>query len=426
MDATVISDARTSRLDAGFAEDVAFTDAAEAVDAGSGVADLGFADVGVADAGLVDAGTDAGLPVDSGITCNFGAAGDTERPRTVLVSHPYDANAGRGHEVRSLTLQQNGTLVDNGMRLDTGARVKALAFVPSGELALALGEDGELVSLAVLGTTLSVLDMIQLPSADYGEIHISPDGQTAWIIGLNVAETSGISVVRIDCSGLLLEEPNLFLNIRLAESLAFLPGGQRAVLLGGQAVFDPMDPKDLRVLELNALGGFSEIDNADIFHDIVSTGRIAVSPNGRTLMVPNNSIASNETSLVLVADINGTVLSEASRIMNLDGPEEALFSPDGVAVLVTRPEANRVTVLRDSGSGWAVAFEIGGLGLVDQMAMVPRGSLLGLVLLPSIDTNGTSNVAMLKIDPNGVVRDLGQLDFGDGFEEIPEAIAVMQ
>lgn len=432
VDATQGEDVRSARLDAGFVDaatvDSGSTDAAVS---DSGSIDSGAFDSGDLDASVVDTGPrDSGVPdvgsPDSGIVCHFDRTGDAERPRIVLVGHPYDANANRGHEIRSMTLTSAGNLVDNGMRLDVGARVQRLELVPSGELALALGEEGELISLAVNGTTVSVLDMITLPSADFGELHISSDGRTAWIVGLNVAETSGISVVRIGCDGSLLEDPSQFLNIRLAESMAFLPGRQRAVLLGGQAVFDPVDPKDLRMIELNAQGGFHEISNADIFMDTVSAGRIAVSPDGLTAMIPNGSLFSNEASQVLVAGISGTTISERARVLNLEGPSEALFSVDGRVVLVSRPEANRVSVLRDPGTGWALATEIAGIGLVDQLVMISRGSLSGLVLAPSTDVDGTSNIAILKIDSNGAVRDLGQFNFGDGFEQIPEAIAVMQ
>ena len=76
------------------------------------------------------------------------------------------------------------------------------------------------------------------------------------------------------------------------------------------------------------------------------------------------------------------------------------------------------------GAGLEVVDLIAGIGLPEQLALVSRGRLAGTVLLPSVDTSGISNVAVLRITGPGQVEDLGQVDLGGGYEQIPRAIAV--
>jgi hypothetical protein len=243
-------------------------------------------------------------------------------------------------------------------------------------------------------------------------------------VGSNVNETSGVSVVHIACDGTLTVDAAGFLNIRLTESIAVLPGEQSAVLLGGQAVFDPKDPNDIRML--GRVGdAWEEVAAFDVFQDFVNTGRIAASPDGTRVLVPNASVFSEEEGDVSVLGIGDETLSEDDRITTLSAVSEALFAPDGLTALVSRPEVNRVAILTDTGAGLEVTGEVKGLGLADQMALIARGSSEGLVLIPSVDVDGAANVAALLIEGPGLVSDLGQVELGGGSDEIPDAIAVM-
>jgi hypothetical protein len=342
----------------------------------------------------------------------------------VLVAQTFAAGNSHATEIRSLSLLVDGTLVDNGMRLDVGVPVSRLEFVPSGEVALALGEDGDLVSIRVnAADDLQILGSVPLPSADMTDLRLTPDGRVAFAVGLNVAETSGVSTVLVGCDGSLAVLAPAFLNLRLATSLVLVPGTDRAVLLGGQTVFEPIDDDDLRLLRRTGTT-FSEVGAFDIWQDFFTTGRMALTPDGATLLVPNNSMFSDETSQVLVVAVGETTLTETQRVTELPGASEVIISPDGTTALVSQLDEDRVRVLGISGGQVTLGAAITGIGLADQMAMVSRGSLAGLVLVSSVDPSGEPNLARLRFTGPGTVENLGQTDLGAGVQNIPGALAI--
>lgn len=367
--------------------------------------------------------------VDGGLTCDLAALGEPDRTRVVLIGHPFGAMVGQeGTEIRAMVLSSDRDLRADGVRLDVGTRSNRIAFVPSGAFALVLGQDGTLVSVKVESANqLAVVDTVHLPSADYGDLVITSDGRTAFVTGSNVDQTSGISTIGIGCDGSLTVATSMFFNVRLSESLVLLPGEWQAVLLGGQAVFAPVDPADVRLLARNGQQ-WSTLGAFDVFRDAIDVGRIALSPDGRTLLVPNSSPFSTEGGQVAVVDVDvaGGVLRESHRLMNLPDAREAVFSPSGDSAIVTLSGSDRVAVLLDQGAtGFQVVGEVLGIGLPDKMVSISRGSLSGLVFLPSIDPNGGPNVAVLEFTGPGVVMDRGQVELGSGSIDIPDAIAVM-
>jgi hypothetical protein len=386
-------------------------------------------DSGVADAG--SAPSDSGVLPDSGSSCDFMTPGAADRDRVMLISHPFGVNAGDvGTEIRSLTLLADGTIRDDGMRLDVHEKPARIAFIPAGGIALVLGAQNTLSSVrAETAGALSIINTVTLPAAGYdsGDLLIAEDGRAAFPVGFNSDASSGISTVHIDCDGHLSVDTPLFFGLRLSESLVFVSGTDRAILLGGQTTFAPVDPLDIRLLQRLPTGGYMELAGFDIFHDGIDAGRIAVSPNGRVLLVPNGSPFSSEGSTVSVIDVDvgaGTLV-ERRRLTMMDDAREALFSPDGQTALITREEPGKVDVLADMGNGFVMVHEISGIGLPDKMAMVSRGMLSGHVYLPSVDNSAAgSNIAKLAITGPGMVADQGQFNLGSANTEIPDAIAI--
>jgi hypothetical protein len=99
-----------------------------------------------------------------------------------------------------------------------------------------------------------------------------------------------------------------------------------------------------------------------------------------------------------------------------------LFSPDGRTLLLSQGEADKVAVFRVDAGSLVKTEDITRIGLAVQMAMVGRGTLSGTVLLPSVDAHG--NIAQLRIAGPGDADDLGQLELGSGFTNIPDGIAI--
>jgi hypothetical protein len=408
---------------------------AQVLDAGVTPHDGGAAadaapDAGAEDAGFVDAGAEDAGPVDAGpidVPCGFDQLGPADGPRVVLTSHPFtDDPQVPGTVIRSLSLAADGALTDVGTRLEVGTRVARIAFVPRGDLALVLGEDGTLVSVRVNGPQdLLRVDSVTLPSAGYGDLKVLADGQTVIVAGTNSTPGGGLSTVRLGCDGRLTVDTGLFFPLRLVSGFAFTSDEQTVWVAGGQALFDPgRDERDVRVLARRPDGTFVEKGAFDVFTDYLAAENVALSPDGSTFFVPNGLDFSSEADQLAVISVSGENLVSATRLTGITNLTQLLFAPDGATLLATRAESNRVAVLTQGALGWAVVDTIAGIGLGTQLAMVSRGSLTGLTLIPSVDTNGMSNVARLAVDAPGTVRDLGQLDLGMGFEQIPEAIAI--
>jgi len=410
-DADLLLDAEGS--DAGFASDAE-------VDAGT-APDAGFAP----DATAPDATSpDAGFAPDAQ-ACGFDNPGPADKPRVVLIGQPFTTMPSvRGTTIRTLSLPMSGQLVDVGVRLDVGFKPERIAFVPSGEFAIVLGEDGEVASVRVTSErVLSVVDQVALPRGGYSDLHIMADGQTIFALNEDVGATSGVYTLHLDCDGRLTQDVAAFYNLRLMSSMAFAGAPDRAVVLGGQAVFAPIDNDDLRIFQ-RTNGRWSQTAAFDLWSDGIDASRIAVSPDGRTLIVPNGSPFSTQGGTVMVADVSPTAISGPRLLPNMDDAREAIFSPDGRTALVTLLQPGRVVVLADRGSGFVEVSRVAGIGLAEQIAMVSRGTLSGRVILPSVDSAAGPNVASLEITGPGMVRDLGQVNLGMTSEDIPGAVAV--
>lgn len=382
-------------------------------------------DIDLDDAGRL--GEDDGDDEEDGSCAALANGGDPDKARVVLTGHSTKGVGGvpTVHFLRSALLEVDVGFTDIGERLDLDFAPVRIEFVPSGRFALVLGDEGELASVQVESDgTMEIVSELDLARFGMNDLRISSDGSEAFAVGADVTEqTSGVDVIRIGCDGALTLVDGAFFGLRLSYSLAFLPGEERAVLLGGQAVFEPEDDNDVRLLE-RAGEGFEQVGAFDLYGDHIDALRIAVSPDGRTLLVPNGSVFSSESAQVLVATIEGDVVSESHRVLDLEDAREALFSPDGQTALVTLFGRNRVMVLADEGAGLEVVGEVVGIGLAEQMALISRGALSGTVLVNSVDTDGRSNVARIFISGKGTVEDQGQLTLPEGLENIPRTLAV--
>jgi DNA-binding beta-propeller fold protein YncE len=239
------------------------------------------------------------------------------------------------------------------------------------------------------------------------------------VVGSNVSvDTSGVYVVRVACDGTLTHDEEAGHGLRLSTSIAPLPGG-RALLLGGQTAFDPIDNDDTRLLSLGP--PVTELAAYDLWSDAVGATRIAASPDGALVAVPNNSMFSSLSGTVKLFSVAGDVVTELDTATGLQTPSELLFSPDGSLLLVSDWEADAVHVFDVSGDTLEPGDAVSGVGLAEHLAMVSRGASAGLVLAAA--TNAVGNIQLLQISAGAVTR-VGQLDLGDGIDDIPWTLAV--
>lgn len=430
-DAGVPRDTGVTRLDVGFPDASAPpTDAgplpdADAPDAAGPDAQVG-PDAQAPDAFVPDSGAPDAGAVDSG-PCAFETLGPADRDRVIVVGHNQTVT-----DIRSLTLTAAGTILNNGTRLNIQERFGRAEFTPSGELLLVLTEEGTLMSVAVNGAaSMTIVDQVSLPGASYGDLRLSETGREAWIVGFNSntgADKAGLATVAVGCDGELTVDEGVFREYPLSQSMAVRAGDQRAVFLGGGVdFFQPMDPNETRILQRSGRG-WTETAGFNLFDgDSVDALRIALSPDGQTLVIPNGSPFSSFGSTITIVnvDFQSNTLAVANTITGVDDAREAIFSPDGATALVTQFSTNRVQVLSKPGATWQISQTVTGIGLAEQMAMVKRGSLSGRVYLPSIDASGPLNIAVLQITGPGQVQDLGQFDLGNGSPNAPTGIAIM-
>lgn len=390
--------------------------------------DGGQPDAAPLDGGQSDAsGDDASVPDAGPIACGFETLGPANAPKIMLLSHPFTEQVEvPGTEISSRTLQSDLQILDNGLRLDVGTRVSKLAFVPSGALAFALGEDGTLVSVRVGGVNdLEVLDRLTLPSATYGDLRVLEDGQTLLIAGANGNPAAGLSTVHVGCDGSLELDQDLFFTLALADAFALSPDGRYVWVSGGQTLFEPIDHDDVRVLERLPTGGYAEGGAFDIFTDFMSADSVALSPDGRTLLVPNGLDFSNEANHLAILGVQDATLTSVDRItMNLPDLAHTLFSVDGATIVATLAEPGQVVALSEVSGSWQETSRLRGIGLADQVAHVTRGDLSDYIFVPSTDPNGGPNVAIVRIMSTGQLAELPQHELGPGFDALPRAIAI--
>lgn len=379
-------------------------------DQGGGGADVAVADMAVADAGV--ALDPCGLP-----------AVDPDAPRTVLIGHRFTDELGvAGTEVRSLVLRDDGALVDVGDRLDLGDPPAKIAVAPSGRIALVAGDEGS-VSVVDLQdpANLTILDVAAVPRAGIADLFFDASGQTAFLLRSDVDEdTAGVYTLHLACDGTLTVD-DVHFGLRLTHAMAALPDDpDRALLLGGQAVFDPIDDDDIRLLERTD-DGWRQVGAFDIFGDVVSAAGIAVSAAGVAL-VPNSLPFSDEGGQVAVLEIDGDQVTEVARLVDLPEADLVRIAPDGQTGLLLRPAEDQLTIL-DGARGWRVADEVN-LGLATELALARAGLASGVALVPSVLPAGGSRVTVFRVTGPGQVDEIDRVELGPGAEQIPGPIGM--
>ncbi len=358
--------------------------------------------------------------------CDLGALRPEDDDRIVLVSFTFTDTPGvPGTEIGSFTLSAAGQLGTNGFRLDVGTRVVRLAFTPDGRYAIAVGEDGLLVSLDVDdANTITVIDSLEIPGNGFGAPLILPAPFGAGILlpsGDNQME-GGLLPIDLYCDGTLALRDGLSGgNLRLTFSVHHGATANQLYVVGGQAFFDPIDHDDTRLWSVNG-EGFTELSAFDFWADFFNTGRAGV--YGDTLVMANTSAFSDEAGhVVVVQESTPGTLTEVARLTDgFASPREVHFAPDGSVALITSDFENRIYVLGKSAEGtWSKVDEITGVGLADQLAGVARGQAEGLFIAPAV--NDVPNLHLVHVR-GGVVGDEGRFDIGAGSENIPLAIAV--
>lgn len=393
------------------------------------LADRGSVDASAPDADPLDAGApdldlpDAEPPPDE-LPCAHPLDPDPDRPRVALVTFPFSNVIGEhGTTLGAYDVTLGGQLVPRAERLDLMSRPVRVRALPSGAYAVALTEDGVIYSLAIEGPGAPVIvDSIALPGAGWADLVVDPDGAHVHATRRDVGPESGVYTVALDCAA-GLHPLAAHYALRLADTLAIFPDDpDRALLIGGQTAFAPFDDDDTRLLVRRPDGGWAEQGAFDLWGDFVDTAGLAIAPDGRDALVPNGSPLSEEGGQVMVVDIDGDQLADRRRIEGMADARAAWFHHGGTA-LVTRLEPGRVSILRREGGAYAVIDELR-YGLPEDLALVQRGALDGLVVLPAISPATGSQIVTLRVHGDGIVDEIDVLPLPEGGDNIPGSVAV--
>ncbi len=393
---------------------------------GDAEVDGAFPDAGPDGDAEPDAGPDAGPepePPPEPDPCGQALHPDPDRPRVAVVGFPFSDEVGvDGTEIGVFVLGEDG-LAAEGLRLDVMTRPKRVRFLPGGSHVIVLGEDGVVHTVRVEGEGAPVIvDSLAIDGDGWTDLVVDPDGQFAHAVASNVTEDEGVFTLAIGCEGTLDVMPE-HLGLRLASTLALMPGDpDRAILLGGQAVFDPIDDDDTRLIERDADGVWQQIGAFDLWGDFVDAAGIGVHPDGTSALVPNGSPISEEGGQVMVVSIDGDTLADAGRIPGMDDARSAYFHHGGTA-LVSRLEPGRVSVLVREGQGYAVVDELR-YGLPEDFAIVQRGALDGYVVLPAVSPATGSQLVTLRVVGEGAVEEVAVIALPAGGGFIPGTVAV--
>ncbi len=388
---------------------------------------LGIVACGGDDAAAPDAGTDAEVTPDAPAGCMRTSAAP-DRPRFVVISHPFNAAGDASPTFEVLDLSATGALTrpqpPRTFSLAKRASFGTIEFTPDGEIGLVALDDGHLGVFRIdAAGTPTVVDASFAGGFYADHVVIDPRGDRAWIVDGNTRENGGgIYVVTIACDGTLSEGGLV--------AAANLPGGL-AFTVDGRAVVPARNILDVTTAGLDAhllrwSDAPSVLGGADAFGDDEAiVGGSALTSDGKAFLVGDKSSFASVPNRVAVVGVGAASLTPLTVITPLEDPEAIATSPFGDVALVTSAFGDAIFVLDTGGTAgaWRVRGQVtyvqGSPMLPGDMAKLARGMLNGHVLVAE-----NVSIRHLAFRPSGAVDDLGSLQLGSGLQNIAGVIGV--
>jgi DNA-binding beta-propeller fold protein YncE len=384
-------------------------------------------------------GSDASAPADVGGGSSGGdAEGDApqascprpqapaDRPRKVVISHPFGADAGdKATEFEVLDLAIDGTLSrpTPAVTFSMGTALDApIVFTPDGEIGLVAQDDGSL-GVFRLGTGAPVVLEAAYKAGFYARaVIVSADGTRAWVLDANTADNGGgVYELAIGCDGKPASH-GLVVSGGNANAMTLLPGAPDRAVLAARKAYASADGKDLHVVDLAAR---TLVGSAAPFGDVSAIpSSIAVTPDGKYALVADDGIlAGNRIAVAALAPSPAPV-----QVLSTPYPAAVVASPYGNAALVLNDDStDQIHVLSYDASNTTAPFAITGeLAYKFGKPQIPvtastidRGSLKGAVFV-------SENVAVrqLRFEANGTVTDVAKLASPSGTSGIVGVVGV--
>ena len=331
-------------------------------------------------------------------------------------------------------------------RVDVGFRPDDVMILEDGLWAVVLGAEGELTTLDLSASPPQIQNQLSLPSASYKGFQLYPQStRLFYATAFNSTEDSGLFVFEVGCEGeFILYENEDALALRLtfgAQPVKQSPDW--VMVFGGQAVFDPIDPLDLRVYRFipQNEGGQGWESNAafDVWTDFIDAEGVGVSSDGRDVVMVNASPFSDEGNQIRIAHLNppqeqnqSWTLESVQILENIRDPQRAVFDPGFDRVWVSQAEAGALFYLERSTVGtWQEGQRFTQLGLADHFVFSDRWDQFqgrinkqeSWVWLPITQPSGGSYLARFISEENQV-RALEPFELGSGAESLPDALDI--
>jgi hypothetical protein len=383
----------------------------------------GSHDTPMADAPPADGSGSAGCPR---------MPGADDKPRHVVVSHPYDDDGNGAPVFEVLDLSQDGVLTraqpPRTFMLGKRASFGTVEFTPDGQIGVVALEDGTVGAFRLADDGSVTVTEMGMQSAGYIEkLVMSPSGDRVW--GLDpdtVGNHGGVYELGINCDG-TLEDHGAIVTGDVPRALVL--DGQHAVLAARSVFEQTPGTNDVHLLQWSSMP--TAIASADAFPgvgtdglDAAIVGGAAMTSDGATVLIGDTSAAdlSNTPNRVAIVGVGSDSLTPVTVLSPLEDPESIVTSPYGNVAVASSAFGDALFVIDDQG-GWRIRGEVTYTGgrpqLPGDMVELHRGALLGHVLV-------SENVAIrqLVFHQDGSVEDLGTLDFGDGLSAINGVIGV--
>ncbi len=358
-----------------------------------------------------------------------------DRPRKVVVSHPYDADGNPAGSWEVADLSQDGVLVPGGPRFEMGrAAWGEVVFTPDGAIGIAAQDDGTLGVFRVGPDAVEVVHAAFQGSFYAARVVMDSSGEVAWVLDSEWRDIGGgVYRVRIGCDGQVSDEGRI-VPAKLPYALEFLPDGSGRAVLAAKDVFEVPEGHDFHLLQWGVGGPDwsgevpSVLGSASGFPDTDAIiASMAVSPDGRFVLAGDNSLFSGTGDRVAVVEVAGEGLVARQVLAPIEDPVGIAFSPFGDAAIVVSGYGDAIFVVRHDAGDPASPFQVQGEvayqgkkpALPGQAVLIRRGLLEGRVLVGEV-----SGVRQVQFAPGAVVTDLGLTSFGAGLQNMVGAVGV--
>jgi DNA-binding beta-propeller fold protein YncE len=367
-------------------------------------------------------GQDAGS--DAAVACPRTAA-PADRPRKVVISHPFleSGDKATGYEVLDLSAAGELTRPTTPVAFSMGTSLDApIVFTPDGEVGLVAQDDGSIGVFRMAESGGPVVVHAAFEGGFYaGGIVLAPDGSHGWVLDGNTGDNGGgVYEIAIGCDGTLTSR-GLVIPGGGARAMALLPSDPTKALLAAKQAFDSSAGMDVHLVDLAAHKGLGSIAAFGDGDAIASS--LAITPDGKNALVADNGLtAGNRIAVVALTPALAPV-----SILSTPYPAAVVTSPFGNAAIALNGDASdAIHVLSYDASKPApfvitgeLAYKFAKPELPSTASMIDRGALRGTVLVSE-----NLGVRKLVFGADGTVTDVAQLAFPDGIANIVGVVGV--